>query len=129
MIGRGICLLTLACISSGAKPRRDETRFFDDQVAPILIKNCLGCHNHELDDGSISFENRATLLKERASAASAVIPGKPQESPLIRAIRHDGNIQMPPGKKLSPRDIAILTEWIRHGATWGTKLHPVSTPP
>ena len=129
MSARGICLLALACIGLDGKPRRNEARFFDDQVAPILIKNCLGCHNHELDDGSISFENRATLLTERANGGSAVIPDKPEESPLIWAIRHDGNVQMPPGKKLSSRDIAILTEWIKHGAVWGTKLSPNAPPP
>lgn len=122
MIARGICLLALAGISMAGKPPRDDARFFDDRVAPILIKNCVGCHNHELDDGNISFENRATLLKERTSGGPAVVPGKPEESPLIRAIRHDGNVQMPPGKKLLPRDITILTKWIKRGAQWGTKL-------
>ena len=122
-------MFALAWISLFGKRPPDPARFFDDQVAPILRKNCLGCHNHELDDGSISFENRATLLKERANGGSAVIPGQPEASPLIRAIRHDGNVQMPPGKKLSPRDIAILTEWVKHGATWGTKLQPAGTIP
>jgi hypothetical protein len=99
---------------------RDQ-RFFDDQVAPILTKRCLGCHNHELDDGNISFEDRRTLLKG-GPHGPAVVPGKPEESVLIQAIRHDGDVQMPPGQKLSDKDIAILTEWVRRGAPWGTKL-------
>ena len=123
MIARGIYLLALAGIGVAGKPPRDDARFFDDRVAPILTRNCLGCHNHELDDGSISFENRATLLTERTIGGAAMIPGKPEESPLIRAIRHNGDIRMPPGKKLSSRDIAILTEWIRRGAPWGTNLN------
>ncbi|MDQ2944436.1 MAG: hypothetical protein M3Y27_00560 [Acidobacteriota bacterium] len=117
MIARGLCLLIVAGI---ALPR-DDARFFDDQVAPILTRHCLGCHNRELDDGNISFEDRATLLKDRSSGGAAVIPGKPEDSPLIRAIRHNGDIRMPPGKKLPSRDITILTEWIRRGAVWGKK--------
>ena len=122
MIARVLCLLIVAGIALTGRPPRDDARFFDDQVAPILTKHCLGCHNHELDDGNISFEDRATLLKERSVGGAAVIPGKPEESPLIRAIRHNGDIRMPPGKKLPSRDITILTEWIRRGAVWGTKL-------
>lgn len=115
-------MLLVAGIALARKPPRHEARFFDERVAPILIKNCLGCHNHELDDGDISFENRATLLKQRRSGGPAVVPGNPEQSALIRAIRHDGDTQMPPGKKLSPDDIATLTEWIKRGAAWGTKL-------
>ncbi len=118
MLARGICLLALAGCGWAAMPPRNNKRFFDDRVAPVLIKNCLGCHNRELDDGNISFEDRATLLKERSSGGAAVIPGNPERSLLIRAVHHDGNIQMPPGKKLTNRDIAILTEWIKRGATW-----------
>lgn len=121
MIARGLCLLIVAVIALAARPPRDDARFFDDQVAPILTKHCLGCHNHELDDGNISFEDRATLLKDRSSGGAAVIPGKPEDSPLIRAIRHNGDIRMPPGKMLPLRDIKILTEWIRRGAVWGKK--------
>ncbi len=91
------------------------------------MKHCLGCHNHELDDGDISFEDRATLLKDRKSGGPAVVPGKPEESALVRAIRHNGEVQMPPGQKLSSRDIAILTDWIKRGAAWGTKLRAATT--
>lgn len=122
MIARGLCVLTVTAIAVAEKPPRKERRFFDDRVAPILIKNCLGCHNHELDDGDISFENRATLLKKRRVHGPAVVPGHPEHSALIRAIRHDGDAQMPPGRKLSPQDIATLTEWVKRGAVWGAKL-------
>ncbi len=97
-------------------------QFFDDRVAPILTRHCLGCHNHELDDGDISFEDRGTLIRQRKSGGPAIIPGKPEQSALVRAIRHNGDVQMPPGKKLSAEDIAILTDWIQRGAPWGNKL-------
>ena len=97
----------------------DAPDFFDERVAPIIRQNCIACHNHELDDGGISFENRETLLKDRANRGPAVVPGEPEKSALVRAIRHDGDIQMPPGKKLAQRDIDTLIEWIRLGAPFG----------
>ncbi len=92
--------------------------FFRERVEPILRKNCLSCHNHELDDGDISFEDRETLLRDRPKGGPAVVPGAPEKSALVRAIRHDGDVQMPPGKKLSQDDIDTLIEWIKRGAPW-----------
>jgi hypothetical protein len=96
----------------------DSTDYFKERVEPILREHCLKCHNHELDDGNLSFEDRATLLRDRPNDGPAVIPGAPEKSPLVRAIRHKGNIQMPPGRKLAGREIRTLIEWIKMGAPW-----------
>jgi hypothetical protein len=42
---------------------------------------------------------------------------------LLIALRHEGQLQMPPGPKLPSKEIAILTRWIERGAVWGTALH------
>jgi len=95
--------------------------FFDTRVAPILTKRCLGCHNEELKNGNISFLDRDSLLIA-GTHGPAIVPGKPEASVLIDALRHDGDIQMPPGPKLPSSEIRTLTEWIKRGAVWGTKL-------
>ena len=95
--------------------------FFDTRVAPILTKRCLGCHNQELKNGNISFLDRNSLLVS-GNRGSAIVPGKPEASVMIATLRHDGEIQMPPGPKLPSKEISILNEWIKRGAVWGTKL-------
>src|SRR6185503_244403 len=52
------------------------------------------------------------------NTGAAIVPGKPDESLLIQAIRYkDEDLQMPPkGEKLSDQQIADLTEWVRRGA-------------
>jgi cytochrome c551/c552 len=92
--------------------------YFREHVQPILQKHCLQCHNHELDDGGISFEDRATLLRNGPGGSPAVVPGAPAKSLLVRAIRHQGDIQMPPGEKLAQKDIDRLIRWIKLGAPW-----------
>ena len=99
---------------------RDQ-QFFDTRVAPILTRRCLGCHNQQLNNGGISFLDRESLLKG-ARRGPAVVPGSPETSVLIQSLRHDGELQMPPGPKLPAREIRILSEWIRRGAVWGMKL-------
>jgi len=104
-----------------ADPARDAARYFDERVAPILSRRCLGCHNEELKNGNISFLDRDSLIRG-GSRGPAIVPGKPQQSVLMDVLRHDGEIQMPPGPKLPAKEIAVLAEWIRRGALWGTKL-------
>jgi len=111
-------LLGMATAAGGADR---SAKYFDDKVAPILTRRCLGCHNDELKDGGISFRDRASLLKG-GSRGPAVVPGKPEASILIVALQHEGELQMPPGPKLPAKEIKILTEWIRLGAVWGTRL-------
>ncbi|MBC7925671.1 MAG: hypothetical protein H7039_08445 [Bryobacteraceae bacterium] len=95
-------------------------RFYEEKVALILKKHCLGCHNHELDAGGISFENDDTLRRERGKGGVAIVPFQPEKSSLVRALRHNGDVQMPPGKKLPSKDIKVLIEWIRRGAPRGS---------
>ncbi len=104
-----------------AQDGSEQSRFFDERVAPILRKNCLACHNHELADGDVSFEDRETLVKVRAKRGAAVVPGEPEKSALVHAIRRDGDVQMPPGNKLAAADVETLIDWIRRGAPWGAQ--------
>jgi hypothetical protein len=64
-------------------------------------------------------------LRQRAAAltggkrGAAFVPGKPEDSLLIRAVERKGDLQMPPGKQALPAsDIATLREWIAAGAKW-----------
>ena len=61
---------------------------------------------------------RATPMLKGGESGPVVVPGKPDESPLIEAIRYDGDVQMPPKGKLKDEEIAALTEWVKRGAFW-----------
>jgi cytochrome c551/c552 len=119
--GLAVSLLVFATLISAQNSETEAAQFFDDRVEPILSKRCLGCHNEELKDGGISFQDRESLIKG-GSRGPAIVPGKPAESVLIHAVRQDGELKMPPGAKLSAQDLATLAEWIERGAIWGTKL-------
>jgi hypothetical protein len=106
-----VCLGALAAAAPGA-----QAADFDSTVAPILIHRCLPCHNNQLTNANLSFENRDTVLN--------MPPGR-----LITAISHNGDIKMPPGPKLPAAEIAILTNWVRQGAPWGTKLRAATETP
>jgi hypothetical protein len=121
-VNRLMLLSSLAVLAAGAADRPDrDARFFDARVAPILTRRCLGCHNEQLRNANISFFDRDSLLRG-GSRGPVIVPGNPELSVMVEVLRHDGEIQMPPGPKLPPKEIAILTEWIKRGAVWGSKL-------
>lgn len=91
-----------------------------DRVEAILRSRCLACHNDELKAGGASFADRKALLRG-GRRGPAIVPGKPAASLLIGSVRRQGDLQMPPGARLSLDDIATLAEWVQRGAPWGTK--------
>ncbi|HEX2852846.1 MAG TPA: PSD1 and planctomycete cytochrome C domain-containing protein [Opitutaceae bacterium] len=122
--GMGVLSL-LALFSSSlaaAEPAQispSDLQFFESKIRPILVENCYKCHSREADKvkGGLLLDTREGLLAG-GSSGSTIVPGKPDESVLIQAIRYtDPDLQMPPkGEKLSDRQIADLTEWVKRGA-------------
>ncbi len=106
-----------AAVDQGAKKGHE---FYDSRVQPILSENCYRCHSHQADKikGSFILDSREALLKGGESGP-AIVAGDPEKSLLIKAVRHlDEDLQMPPKKKLSEQEIAVLVEWIKMGAPY-----------
>ena len=96
--------------------RGDEDAFFESRVRPLLIEHCYECHSGTSTKGGLSLESRPGWQKGGESGV-AILPGKPDESLVIQAIRYaDENMQMPPKGKLSAEAIGVLEEWVRRGA-------------
>ncbi|RXK53881.1 DUF1553 domain-containing protein [Oleiharenicola lentus] len=122
LLAAGASLLT-ASSALAAEPAlaKADLDFFESKVRPVLSEHCYKCHSHTADKikAGLLLDSRDALL-HGGNSGPAVIPGKPDESLLIQAIRYtDEDLQMPPedhGGKLTDRQIADLTEWVRRGA-------------
>jgi mono/diheme cytochrome c family protein len=100
--------------------------YFENKVRPILANNCGKCHQDRAA-GGLSLSSRDALLKG-GDSGPAVVPGDPEKSLLIQAVRQTGELKMPKGGTLSPDDVATLADWIRMGAPWPQTLTPVRAP-
>ena len=91
-------------------------KFFEGQIAPILERRCFGCHSHESGKakGGLVLDSRHGWEKG-GSEGAAIVPGKPDKSLLMEAIRHE-SYEMPPDEKLPASEIALLEQWIAMGA-------------
>ncbi len=109
-------------VGSETGPSAEQVRFFETSIRPLLIEKCHKCHGVEKQWGTLRLDSREALLKGGDSGA-AVVPGKPAESLLVKAISHtDDDLRMPPKEKLSDRQIADLTRWVSMGAPFPTAV-------
>ncbi len=86
----------------------------------VLKANCVSCHNEEKKKGGLLLTSREAALKGGEEGV-VLIPEKPDESSLIKALKPDADPHMPPKKQLSGENIAVLRSWVLEGAKWDDK--------
>ena len=112
----GALLSLFLCASMEAQPG-DAAEFFEMRVRPLLAEQCFACHAATAM-GGLAMKSREALLKG-GNSGPAIVPGHPEQSLLIQAVRqtHD-RLKMPPQSKLRGDQIENLVTWIRAGAVW-----------
>ncbi len=99
-----------------------ETVSFSLDVAPLLVKNCTGCHIDAMrNQGGLQMDTFARLLRG-GDSGEIVLPGKSAESLLIKKLKGAAGIegvQMPAGGRppLAEKEIQLISTWIDEGAT------------
>jgi len=114
-----ILSLTAVSAASAATPRptAQGVEFFEKKIRPVLAQHCYDCHNSiDKAKGGLALDYRDALLKG-GDAGAVIVPGDPNESPLIWAIRHEEHIEMPANApKLSDAIIRDFERWVKMGA-------------
>ena len=106
--------VSFVCFVVMSLPARADD-FFESKVRPLLVERCHNCHSSKKQKGDLRLDSRAAILKGGQSGPAAV-PGEPDKSRLIEAVRYThADLQMPPKNRLSEKDVAILEEWVRRG--------------
>jgi hypothetical protein len=119
LLAGALAAIALALDSTRAadKPDPAGVEFFEKKIRPVLIEHCYSCHSTEAkkQKGGLLLDSKAGILKGGDSGA-VLVPGKPSESLLIKAIRQLDGLKMPPKSKLSDAAIADLEKWVTIGA-------------
>ena len=91
--------------------------FFRERVEPLLKQRCYECHSHAGKiKGGLVLDSRSGWQAGGDSGA-ALVPGSPEKSHLIEAVRYTNpDMEMPPKAKLTESEIAVLEEWVKRGA-------------
>ncbi len=120
---RAVYLLAALSVISGTNvraqaPSRPDPVSFRRQVAPILVKKCLACHNDRKASGGLSLATFAALERGGKGVGEAILdPGEPENSYLITTLRRGAPIRMPYKQPpLKDDEVAVLTQWVKDGA-------------
>src|SRR4051794_19374456 len=89
-----LTLLSFTAIQVLAMPTPEQLEFFEKQVRPILAEQCYKCHGPEKQKGELRVDSREALLKG-SEQGPVLVPGKPEESSLIKSVKHLGDSKMP----------------------------------
>ncbi len=114
----GLTLLGQASRPVRAADKDPGIEFFEKKIRPLLTENCYQCHSTEggKKKGELLLDSRPGMLKGGESGP-AIVPGKPKESLLLKAVGYENDkLQMPPKGKLPDAAIADLEKWIAMGA-------------
>ncbi len=121
--------LSTACIARADDEDKtiDETssspaaaEFYTQKIEPLLQKHCFECHSSDKkQQAGLALDHRRGLLSGGENGP-AIDLAKPERSLLMQAIRHAGDVQMPPDKKLDEREIDLIQQWIRMGVPFSS---------
>ena len=119
-------LFFLCCVVPLSQPAvaQEEFDFFEARIRPVLATHCYECHSAAATEikGGLRLDSRPAM-HQGGDSGPAVVPGKPDESLLVAAIKHE-LLEMPPDKILPDQVITDFEHWIRQGAA-----DPRDTPP
>jgi len=113
-----LALLLLQAPADPAEPSPEDLQFFETRIRPVLVENCQKCHGPTKQWAGLRLDSRAAQLTG-GDTGPAIVPGKPEESLLIKAVKQeDEAFKMPPEGRLTERQIADLEQWIAKGAVF-----------
>ena len=96
----------------------DDVEFFEKNVRPIFIERCYECHSSESKKlkGGLRLDSKHGW-SVGGDTGPAIVPGDPDASLVIKAVRHEiPDLEMPPKERLPAHEIDALVKWIKMGA-------------
>jgi len=112
-------LLLCGLLAGGAaadEPRVAEDDLFRKQIEPVLRRHCYQCHSGRSKPLKAGLRlDTPSGLRRGGESGAVIVARQPDQSLLLRALRHQGP-EMPPSGKLDRTVIAAFTRWVRSGA-------------
>ena len=92
-----LCLAAVAQAENppAAEVSPEQVKFFESKIRPLLVEHCLACHGAEKQSGGLRLDLKTSALGQGGESGPAIVPGHPEESLLLEAVRYE-SFEMPP---------------------------------
>ena len=115
---RAAILVLVAGFPAFASPPSPEgVEFFEKNIRPVFVEHCVSCHGAKKQQAGLRLDTKAGLFKG-TDDGPALVAGEPDKSKLVRAVRHDGEVKMPPKTKLPAAALEAIAAWVKMGAPY-----------
>src|SRR5215475_8954314 len=105
------------CAACCAWPTPAQVNTTAPEAVSLLRANCSPCHSLQNRSSGLSVDSRAEIL-QGGNRGPAIKVGASADSLLVQAIEQKGELKMPPGRRLSDAQIAVIRAWIEQGMNW-----------
>jgi len=116
----GICLASSSLLLLATDLNLDDAgqrKFFENRIRPALVEHCYECHSTGAEKvGAKLFLDSPAGMLEGGESGPSIVPGEAERSLIIHALRHEGDLEMPPDKALPQSVIDDFSKWIAMGA-------------
>ncbi|MGI9472822.1 MAG: DUF1553 domain-containing protein [Rubripirellula sp.] len=105
--------VTFLLLQTGFLPATEQD--YLTHIKPLLAEKCLSCHGVLKQEAGLRLGTRALMIQ-----SDVIVPGNPDESPILERVLSHGDDRMPPegeGSALTPEQIKLIRRWIEQGAS------------
>lgn len=115
-------LISIALLFAAADARAgvEGNVSFQRDIAPILQRRCVNCHNEENDKGGYRLDHFAVLTRPGDTGEQPIVPGNPKDSEIHRLLVTEDSTERMPQKAdaLPPEEIALIERWIQQAGAF-----------
>ena len=121
-------LALLFLLPTLARAQDPTAEAFEAKVRPVLAESCYKCHGPAKQMAGLRLDSREAMLAG-GDGGPAIVVGEPDKSPMVLAVRHQGDLAaMPPKGKLDGAAADALADWVKHGAPWPASAKAADAP-
>ncbi|MBN9522067.1 PSD1 domain-containing protein [bacterium] len=115
-----LAAVLLAAPAARAADDPKALEFFESKIRPVLVEHCYKCHSADAETknklrGGLRLDTKAHWEKG-GDTGIALVPGDPAKGTLLKSLKYDGDVQMPPKGRLPENVVADFEQWIKMGA-------------
>ena len=118
-----LCLLLVTINTSIRAQDPSSPEFFESRIRPILVEHCIECHGESHQEAGLRLDS-GEGFRQGSDSGLIFDPNLPHDSLILRAVRYQDDIRMPPDGRLSDEKIRAIEEWGKAGAVWPAEVAP-----